>query len=58
MTATAELWRIDGEDFGRSISTVAIDGGLVYAVELGGFLDCIELSTGKRLWRHDLLATI
>jgi outer membrane protein assembly factor BamB len=53
-----ELWRLEGKEFGRSISNVAVDGDLVYAAELGGYLDCVELETGRRLWRHDLLATV
>ncbi len=56
VTASAEVWRLSGEDFGRSVSTVAVDDGLVYAAELGGFLDCIDWASGKRCWRHDLKA--
>jgi outer membrane protein assembly factor BamB len=37
---------------------VAIHEGLVYAVEQDGFLDCIELASGKRVWRHDFLASL
>jgi outer membrane protein assembly factor BamB len=57
VTSTAELWRIAGDDFGATMSTVAIHEGLVYAVQLAGFVDCIELETGKRIWQHDLLST-
>lgn len=53
-----ELWRLEGEEFGRSISSVACHEGLVYAAELDGYLSCVELSTGKRLWRHDLKSTV
>jgi outer membrane protein assembly factor BamB len=57
-TKTAELWRLDNDNFGASISTVAVQDGLVYAVEFAGFLSCIELETGKSLWKHDALSTI
>jgi outer membrane protein assembly factor BamB len=58
VTATGERWRLAGKDFGRSISTVAVRDGLLYAVELGGYLNCIEAATGKRFWRHDLNAHV
>jgi outer membrane protein assembly factor BamB len=56
VTATAELWKIAGEAFGASISTVAVHEGLVYAVQQLGMVDCIELETGKRIWQHDMLS--
>jgi len=49
---------VAGADFGCSISNVAVHDGLVYADEMGGFTGCVELETGKRVWRHDLLATV
>lgn len=58
VTATAELWRIAGDAFGVSVSSVAILDGLVYAFELAGYVNCIELETGKVVWRHDLLSTL
>src|SRR5262249_3001793 len=39
--------------FGRTISTVAVHDGLVYAAELGGFLHCPDAKTGKSYWMHD-----
>ena len=57
VTATAELWKISGDAFGASISTVAVHEGLVYAIQQIGFIDCIDLETGKRLWQHDMLST-
>ena len=58
ISKTAELWRIDGRDFGVSIGTVAVHEGLVYATELDGFVSCVDLETGKRVWRHDMLAYV
>lgn len=40
--------------FGRTISTVAIHDGLVYAAELEGFFHCLDAQTGKKLWDFDL----
>ena len=56
VTATAELWKVAGDQFGCSISNVAVQDGLVYAVQFKGMADCYELETGKRVWQHDLLA--
>ena len=56
VTATAELWKLAGDDFGASISTVAVHDGLVYAIQQLGMIDCIDLETGKRIWQHDMLS--
>jgi outer membrane protein assembly factor BamB len=45
-------------NFGRSISTVAVHDGLVYAAEIGGILHCVDAATGTELWRHDTNSTI
>jgi outer membrane protein assembly factor BamB len=58
VTKTAELWKFAGEEFGVSISSVAVHDGLLYAAEYAGYINCIEVETGKRLWRHDLLTNI
>lgn len=57
ITESGEAWRLT-KDFGASISTVAVHDGLVFAAELDGFIGCVELATGKRVWRHDMLATV
>lgn len=57
VTKDGALWTLAGDAFGRTISTVAVLDGLVYAVELTGLLNCVELETGKPVWQHDLLAT-
>jgi outer membrane protein assembly factor BamB len=58
VTRTAEVWRLGGKDFNDSLSTVAVHDGLVYAADTPGFLNCIELASGRRLWQHDHLANI
>mgnify|MGYP001397610570 CR=1 FL=1 len=65
------IWRYGGIDvdgaitgrknepiFRRTISTVAIDGELVFAADMVGFLHCIDLQTGTRCWADDMLTTI
>lgn len=44
--------------FRRTMSTVAIGDGLVYAADLSGFLHCVDLETGKRHWIYDMLSGI
>jgi outer membrane protein assembly factor BamB len=44
--------------FGRSMSTVAIHGGLVYVAEESGFLHCLDAKTGKQYWDHDFLSSV
>lgn len=45
-------------DFRRTISTVAVHDGLIFAADLSGYLHCIDLKTGERYWEHDMLAAI
>ncbi len=58
VTDTAKVWHVGDDDFRRSMSTVAIAGDLLYAADLSGFLYCLELKTGKRLWRYDLASAV
>ena len=39
--------------FGRTMSTVAVHDGLVYAAEFAGYLQCLDEKTGKKLWEYD-----
>ena len=55
VTDSALVWH---HDFRRTISTVAIQDGLLFAANLSGFLHCIDLETGEKYWEHDLLAAV
>jgi outer membrane protein assembly factor BamB len=68
---SAMIWRYGGpctpEDaqklnrdyyYGRTMSTVAVVDGLVYAGELAGYLHCLDAKTGKAHWVHDLKAAV
>jgi outer membrane protein assembly factor BamB len=46
------------EAFRRTMSTVSIFDGLVYAPDLSGRIHCIDFETGKRYWEADVLAAI
>ena len=39
--------------FARTMSNVAIHDGLVIAVEIAGFVQCLDARTGKRHWTFD-----
>jgi outer membrane protein assembly factor BamB len=55
VTQSGLVWH---HPFRRTISTVAIDGGIVYAANFSGFLHALDLTTGKLLWEHDVLAAV
>ncbi|MCH7592791.1 MAG: PQQ-binding-like beta-propeller repeat protein [Planctomycetes bacterium] len=58
ITGTGQVWHVGGDDFHRSMSTVAVADGLLYAADLSGFLYCLDADTGKRHWRYDTFAAI
>lgn len=68
---SGQIWHYGGVDedgsvtgeengliFRRTISTVAISDGLVYAPDLSGFLHCIDFKTGKQKWVFDTFAAV
>lgn len=58
VTSTHLHWDARGPAFGRSMSTVTVEEGVVYAAELDGFLRALDSETGRELWQYDLLATV
>ncbi len=58
VTATAAVWHFGDENYNRTISTVAIHEGLLYAADLSGFVYCLNADTGERYWTHDTFAAI
>ena len=55
ITETNVVWH---HPFRRTISTVAIHDGIVYAPNFSGFFHALDLRTGKLLWEHDMLAAV
>lgn len=58
ITDKATVWHRGGKDFHRTISTVAIQDGIVYAADLSGFLYALDAKTGDLYWTHDMLAAV
>jgi outer membrane protein assembly factor BamB len=58
ITVSGRVWHFGDEDFHRSISTVAVADGLLYAADLSGFLNCLDARTGRPYWVHDTLAAV
>ncbi|MFQ5627805.1 MAG: PQQ-binding-like beta-propeller repeat protein [bacterium] len=58
VTGKAQVWHLGDKDFNRTISTVAIHDGLLYAADLSGFVYCIDVKTGKKYWTYDTFAAI
>ena len=56
ISKTGVIWDYTG--INRSISTVAIHDGLLYAADYSGWIHCVDAETGKLQWKHDTLAHI
>ena len=56
ITESGRLWHYT--DIRRSISTPAIKDGLLYYPDFSGFFHCIDLKTGKQVWKHDMFAAM
>jgi outer membrane protein assembly factor BamB len=56
ITTSGLIWRYD--KVSRTISSVAIDHGLLFIADLAGFLHCLDVNTGQPYWTHDLLSKV
>lgn len=56
ITKSGEVWSY--LDIRRSISTVSIMNGLVFASDFSGVIHCLDAETGKLYWKHDTLSHI
>jgi len=56
VTKTHVLWGYDR--IHRSMSTLAVYDGLLFAADFSGFVYCLDAKSGKEHWVHDTLAHI
>ena len=47
-----KIW--DSRQVGRSLSTVAIEDGLLYTADYNGYLYCFDADSGRLYWKHEL----
>lgn len=58
ITGGGQIWHVGGADFGRTVSTVVIADGLLYAADCAGHLYCLDVDTGRRHWKYDMEARV
>lgn len=58
ITKTGAVWHRGGEDFNRTISTAAIQDGILYITDLSGFLYALDAKTGEHYWTYDAFAAV
>lgn len=51
ITERGRVWRF--ADINRSMSTASVADGLAYIADYAGFIYCLDLNSGKLLWKHD-----
>ena len=51
-----EVWSTG--EINRSMSTPAIDDGLLFVADYTGFLYCFDARTGEEHWKHDTMGVI
>ncbi len=58
------IWHYGGTNdegetvFRRTMSTVSIVDGMCFAVDLSGFVHCVDFDSGARYWEEDLLTGV
>jgi outer membrane protein assembly factor BamB len=58
LTAKAVVWHRDGEDFHRSLSSVAVRDGLLFTADFSGYVYCLDAQTGQLYWIYNSYASI
>jgi outer membrane protein assembly factor BamB len=58
LTGKALVWHCGGEDFHRSLSTVAVKDGLLFTADFSGYVYCLDAATGKPYWVYNSYGAI
>ena len=58
VTDTHVVWHRGGDDFYRTMSTAAIQDGILYISSLSGFLHALDARTGEEFWTYDTFAAV
>ena len=58
ITDTGTLWHRGGDDYNRTMTTVAIEDDILYTADLSGYVYALDLGTGEQHWRYDTFAAI
>jgi outer membrane protein assembly factor BamB len=53
LTGKAVVWHRGGEDFHRTLSTVAVRDGLLFTADFSGYVYCLDAATGKPYWVYN-----
>jgi outer membrane protein assembly factor BamB len=53
LTGKAVVWHRGGEDFHRSLSTVAVRDGMLFTADFSGYVYCLDAATGKPYWIYN-----
>ncbi|MFQ5742449.1 MAG: PQQ-binding-like beta-propeller repeat protein [Acidobacteriota bacterium] len=56
ITESGKVWRFD--NIRRTISTAAVDDGIVYVPDFSGFLHALDADSGEEYWVHDTFAAV
>ncbi len=56
--AVKPAWSLGGKDFSITLSSVVVDGGVLYATDFAGFLYALDAATGRLLWKYDTFSAI
>jgi outer membrane protein assembly factor BamB len=56
ITQSGKVWQFS--NIRRTVSTAAVQDGLLYISDFSGFLYCLDAETGKEIWKHDLLSAV
>lgn len=51
ISESGKIWEF--KDMDRSLSTVSIADGLLYVADYSGTVHCLDLDSGKQVWKHD-----